>query len=122
MRGAVKGILGFLLLTALSIASAQQWVDLRFHDSVSGRALSVELTLTEQGTGQTYSFRALPDGRLQAFLPEGEYLLHALHEGYQAVATTLVISDATPPHRFYLDPLAPPMETDWRFLWAQRKP
>ncbi|MCX7924574.1 MAG: Ig-like domain repeat protein, partial [Fimbriimonadales bacterium] len=28
----------------------------------------------------------------------------------------------TPPHRFYLDPLAPPMETDWRFLWAQRKP
>ncbi len=122
MRVTAKGLLGLLILTTLGFASAQQRVDFRFHDSVSGRALPVELTLIDQATGQTYGFRAMLDGRLQAFLPEGEYLLHALHEGYQAVAVTLVVHDATPPHRFYLDPLSPPVETDWRYLWAQRKP
>ncbi len=122
MRAAVKGLLCVVLLAALSHASAQQWVDFRFHDAVSGRALPVALTLVEQTTGQTYSFRALPDGRLQVYLPEGEYLLYALYEGYQTLATTLVVCEATPPHRFYLDPLSPPAETDWRFLWAQRKP
>ncbi len=122
MRATTKGILSLLILTTLRFASAQQWVDFRFHDSVSGRALPAELTLTDQATGQTYGFRAAFDGRLQALLPEGEYLLYALYEGYQAVAVTLVVHDATPPHRFYLDPLSPPVETDWRFLWAQRKP
>ncbi|MFN7019167.1 MAG: SpoIID/LytB domain-containing protein [Fimbriimonadales bacterium] len=122
MRVAVKGLLGAMLWATLGAASAQQWVDFRFHDSVSGRALPAELTLTEQTTGQTYSFRALPDGRLQVYLPEGEYLLYALCEGYQTLATTLVVHDATPPYRFYMDPLSPPVETDWRFLWAQRKP
>ncbi|MFN3691101.1 MAG: hypothetical protein ACK4UU_09280, partial [Fimbriimonadales bacterium] len=122
MRVAAQGLWGLVLWATLGIASAQQWVDFRFHDSVSGRALPAELTLVQQTSGQTYHFRALADGRLQAYLPEGEYLLYALMDGYHPVATTLVVHDATPPHRFYLDPLSPPAETDWRFLWAQRKP
>ncbi len=101
---------------------AQPWFEMRFHDSVSGRALNAEVALTHQITGQTYAFRALPDGRLTAQLPEGDYVFYAAAEGYQPVALTLRIDADTPPHRFYLDPLAPPQETDWRFLWAQRKP
>ncbi|GIV11225.1 MAG: hypothetical protein KatS3mg020_0716 [Fimbriimonadales bacterium] len=110
-------------LTLLTLgASAQQWLDLRFYDSVSGRALGVEVVLTESSTGRAYAFRAAPDGRLSASLPEGDYALSAFTDGYHPVAVTLTVSAETPPHRFYLDPLAPPQETDWRFLWAQRKP
>ncbi len=112
--------LGLLLLAVQSV-SAQQWLDLRFHDSVSGRALSAEVSLTEQNTGQSYAFRSLPDGQLAAQLPEGDYVLHASVDGYQPMAITLRVDPNTPPHRFYLDPLEPPQETDWRYLWAQRK-
>ncbi|MCS6923699.1 MAG: carboxypeptidase-like regulatory domain-containing protein, partial [Fimbriimonadales bacterium] len=119
MRTLAKGWAGLgWLLVALSGAAAQQWLDLRFHDSVSGRALRAEVFLTEQNTQQSYSFRALPDGRLAIWLPEGEYTLHALHAGYQSVAITLRVDNSTPPHRFYMDPLTPPQATDWRFLWT----
>ncbi|MCS6919309.1 MAG: Ig-like domain repeat protein [Fimbriimonadales bacterium] len=123
MRLLAKGWawLGVLALAAQG-ASAQQWLDLRFHDSVSGRALSAEVSLTNAATGRSYSFRALLDGRLTAQLPEGDYVLYASVEGYQPAAITLQLSPDTPPHRFYLDPLAPPQDTDWRYLWAQREP
>jgi hypothetical protein len=73
-----KGSLGAVLVwLVLGVASAQQWLDLRFQDSVSGRALSVEVVLTEQATGRTYAFQSQFDGRLQALLPEGDYVLYA---------------------------------------------
>ncbi|MCS7209300.1 MAG: carboxypeptidase-like regulatory domain-containing protein, partial [Fimbriimonadales bacterium] len=82
----VKGWVWFgLLLGALPSAGAQQWLEMRFHDSVSGRALSVEVSLTEQATQQVYSFRSQVDGRLTVWLPHGEYTLYARCEGYQPV-------------------------------------
>jgi hypothetical protein len=117
---------GFLSVLAawllLGVASAQQWLDLRFHDSVSGRALVVEVALTEQTTGQTYAFRSQSDGRLQALLPEGDYVLYATCAGYSAVGITLAVRPDMPPYRFYLDPLSPPREADWRYLWSLRRP
>ena len=118
-----KGFLGVALAwLMLSIASAQQWLDMRFHDSVSGRALSVAVTLTEQTTGQTYTFQSQSDGRLQAMLPEGDYVLYATHAGYSTVGITLDVRADMPPYRFYLDPLSPPREADWRYLWSLRRP
>jgi SpoIID/LytB domain len=118
-----KGFLGVALAwLMLSIAPAQQWLDLRFHDSVSGRALVVEVALTEQTTGQTYAFQAQPDGRLSALLPEGDYVLYATHAGYSTVGITLAVRPDMPPYRFYLDPLTPPREVDWRYLWSLRQP
>jgi hypothetical protein len=122
MHRATKGWLSLIVSLALGVALAQQWVDLRVHDSVSGRALNAEVVFTEPTTGQVYPFRAQSDGRLTAYLPEGGYIVQVRHEGYHPITTTLTVSDSTPPHRFYLDPLVPPQETDWRFLWAQRKP
>jgi hypothetical protein len=117
---------GFLSVLAawllLGVASAQQWLDLRFHDSVSGRALVVEVALAEQTTGQTYAFRSQSDGRLQALLPEGDYVLYATCAGYSAVGITLAVRPDMPPYRFYLDPLSPPREADWRYLWSLRRP
>jgi hypothetical protein len=52
-KGFLSAVLAWLLL---GVASAQQWLDLRFQDSVSGRALSVEVVLTEQATGQNLRF------------------------------------------------------------------
>lgn len=122
MRTAAKGLLSLIVSLALGVALAQQWVDLRVHDSVSGRALNAEVVFTEQSTGQVYQFRARTDGRLTPYLPDGDYIVHVLQEGYYPITTTLTVGDSTPPHRFYLDPLSPPQETDWRYLWAQRKP
>ena len=120
---ALKGFLGVALAwLILSIAPAQQWLDLRFHDSVSGRALAVEVALTEQTTGQTYAFQSQPDGRLSALLPEGDYVLYATHAGYSTVGITLAVRPDMPPYRFYLDPLTPPRAVDWRYLWSLRQP
>ncbi len=120
---ALKGFLGALMAWAiLGITPAQEWLDVRFYDSVSGKALIAEVTLTEQATGQVYTFRSQPDGRLQTLLPAGEYALYAACEGYLAVGITLTVRPDMPPYRFYLDPLAPPREADWRYLWALRKP
>jgi hypothetical protein len=119
----LKKILGLWLAgVLLGVAPAQQWLDLRFHDSVSGRALEVSLSLTEQTTGQTYTFGSQPDGRLKALLPEGDYLLYAVCAGYHPVGVTLAVRSDTPPHRIYLDPLTPPREADWRYLWSLRRP
>jgi hypothetical protein len=118
-----KGFLSAVLVwLVLGVASAQQWLDLRFQDSVSGRALAVEVVLTEQATGQTYAFQSQPDGRLQVLLPEGDYVLYATHAGYHAVGVTLAVRPDMPPYRFYLDPLTPPREADWRYLWSLRQP
>lgn len=122
MHSAAKGLLSLILALTLGVVLAQQWVDLRVHDSVSGRALDAEVIFTELTTGQVYPFRTQTDGRLTAYLPDGGYSVHVLHKGYHPITTTLTVSDSLPPHRFYLDPIAPPQETDWRFLWAQRKP
>jgi hypothetical protein len=118
-KGFLSAVLAWLLL---GVASAQQWLDLRFQDSVSGRALSVEVVLTEQATGRTYAFQSQFDGRLQAWLPEGDYVLYATHAGYHAVGVTLAVRPDMPPYRFYLDPLTPPREADWRYLWSLRQP
>jgi hypothetical protein len=92
-----KGSLGAVLVwLVLGVASAQQWLDLRFQDSVSGRALAVEVVLTEQATGQTYAFQSQPDGRLQVLLPEGDYVLYATHAGYHAVGVTLAVRPDMP--------------------------
>ena len=120
---ALKGLLGLLTIgLILGAASAQPWLDLRFHDAVSGKALIVEVTLTEQATGQTYAFRSQPDGRLQVSLPEGDYVLQATCAGYHTVGITLSVHTETPPHRFFLDPLTPPSVVDWRYLWSLRQP
>ncbi|MDW8106872.1 MAG: SpoIID/LytB domain-containing protein [Armatimonadota bacterium] len=118
MRGWLSGWLALAFGAALS----QQWVDVRFLDAVSGRALAAEAVFIHQETQQTYAFQAQSDGRLSAYLPEGEYLLYALHAGYQPVGFALSVNGQTPPYRVYFDPLAPPRETDWRFLWSLRKP
>jgi len=118
-----KGFLGALLAwTLFEGAFAHGWLDLRFHDSVSGKALAVEVVLTEQATGQTYAFQSQPDGRVQALLPEGDYVLYATSAGYSAVGITLAVRPDMPPYRFYLDPLTPPREADWRYLWSLRQP
>ena len=118
-----KGFLGALLAwTLFEGAFAHGWLDLRFHDSVSGKALAVEVVLTEQATGQTYAFQSQPDGRVQALLPEGDYVLYATSVGYSAVGITLAVRPDMPPYRFYLDPLTPPREADWRYLWSLRQP
>jgi hypothetical protein len=118
-----KGFLGALLAwTLFESAFAHGWLDLRFHDSVSGKALAVEVVLTEQATGQTYAFQSQPDGRVQALLPEGDYVLYATSVGYSAVGITLAVRPDMPPYRFYLDPLTPPREADWRYLWSLRQP
>jgi hypothetical protein len=82
----------------------------------------VAVALTEQTTGQTYAFQAQSDGRLQAMLPEGDYVLYATHAGYSTVGITLAVRADMPPYRFYLDPLSPPREADWRYLWSLRRP
>jgi len=118
-----KGFLGVLLVwLLLGVAPAQQWIDLRFHDSVSGKALRVDVVLTEQTTGQTYAFQSHSDGRLQTLLPEGDYVLYAACAGYYSVGVTLSVRPDMPPYRFYLDPLTPPREVDWRYLWSLRQP
>ncbi len=118
----LKRWLGGWLALAVAWASAQAWVEMRFYDSVSGRALEAEVVLLHLPTQQTYSFRAPADGRLSLALPEGDYLLYAFHAGYTVAGFTLTVNAETPPHRVYLDPLTPPQEADWRFLWSLRKP
>ncbi|MCS7272805.1 MAG: hypothetical protein NZ550_01480 [Fimbriimonadales bacterium] len=118
----IRGWLSGWLVLTFGSALAQQWVDVRFLDAVSGRALAAEAVFIHQQTQQTYAFQAQSDGRLSAYLPEGEYLLYALHPGYQPVGFTLTVNSQTPPYRVYFDPLTPPQETDWRFLWSLRKP
>lgn len=120
---ALKGFLGALMAWAILCSMpAQEWLDLRFYDSVSGKALTAEVILTEQATGQVYTFRSQSDGRLQTPLPAGEYALYATCEGYLAAGVTLAVRPDMPPYRFYLDPLTPPREADWRYLWSLRKP
>ncbi len=119
-----KGItclIGIVLINAWVLAQGVP-LNLRFHDSVTGRALVVDIQLTNTLTQASYSLRSRTDGRAELNLPEGDYILYATAEDYQAVGLTMRLEPQMPPYRFFLDPNAPPVETRTEFLWSLRKP
>lgn len=110
---------GIGIVWAIVSAGAQPVsVALRFHDAVTGRALPVEVHLTSV---EPSTYRAGADGRLNLLLPEGEYTLYAVIDGYQPVGLPLRVAEPMLPIHFYLDPIEPPVEGQTAFLWSQRK-
>jgi hypothetical protein len=108
----------------LGVGVAQEVVQLRFLDAVTGQALTPRVVLVNLRTGAPVDLpRAVaPDGRLQLVLPSGEYALFATMPGYDSIGMTLTVgAEPLPPYELYLDPLSPPKETDTAFLWSLRR-
>ncbi len=91
-------------------------LQLRFHDSVTGRALVAEVGLIHLTTQKSYGLTSKRDGRAKIVLPEGDYELIATSEGYHSMGLIISVKAPMPPYHFFMEPVEPPLESRTEFL------